>query len=109
MADRARIDPAPWVALAAARRATNDAAGAAEAAQRALALRPEDPAALRALGLARSDAGDFGGAADAFERYLAVTKGNRPASDPVRGWLDEVRVRARETPAPAPAPKEGTP
>lgn len=94
------IDPSPWVALAAARRATNDAPAAAEAARRALALHPEDPAALRALGLALHDARDFGGAADAFERYLAATRGRRPASDPVRGWLDEVEKRARETPPP---------
>ena len=91
-------DPGAWTALAAARRENGDAAPAAQAADAALAMRPDDPDALRNRGLAAADAGDFTAAESAFTRYLAKTQGTRGTDDPVAAWLADsiARRKARE-------------
>ena len=100
------FDARTWVALASARRATKDFAGAQQAATRALSLEKDLTAAIRSLALAKWDAGDLAGAEETFERYLAVTAEKRDPADPVRGWLWEVRERRKGAPAPQKAPGE---
>ena len=103
-ASKVSFDATTWVALAAARRATKDFAGAETAANRALALEKDLPAAVRAVGLAKWDAGDLEGAEQTFERYLGLAPEKRDAADPVRGWLWEIRERRKAAPAPKETP-----
>jgi tetratricopeptide (TPR) repeat protein len=81
----------PWIALAAARRQTGDAAGAIAAAERALEIRPGDAAALRNLGLARLDAGDGDGAARALDQ--ARQAGDAP--EDLDRWIREAKMQKK--------------
>ncbi|HEV8241318.1 MAG TPA: tetratricopeptide repeat protein [Thermoanaerobaculia bacterium] len=89
--------PPALVALGEMDLAEGDSTGAAEAAQRALALVPKDAAALAVLGQAKLSQRDFKGAAEALEAALvALPQADRlhyPLALAYRGLGDEERAK----------------
>lgn len=89
--------PPALVALGEIDLAEGDSTGAAEAAQRALAIVPKDAAALAVLGQAKLSQRDFKGAAEALEAaLLALPQADRlhyPLALAYRGLGDEERAK----------------
>lgn len=89
---------APFVALAAARLASEDRAGAREALETALERDPEDPWAWAALGGSRLSDGEAAEAVDAFRRAAAIAPGWERAEEGLAASL-LVAERSSEIPA----------
>jgi serine/threonine-protein kinase len=90
---RGRAEVAAWT-LAAARQQEGDAAGAAEAARRAVALAPTDEIALRRLVLLLESVGDRAGAVRAYEAFTRKLREEFDLEPSVETQVLVARMRA---------------
>ncbi|HEY3012060.1 MAG TPA: BTAD domain-containing putative transcriptional regulator [Gemmatimonadales bacterium] len=105
---RQRAGEAGW-ALAAARERDGDAAGAAEAARRAVTLSPTDETALRRLILLLQRLGDRAAAVRAYEAFTWKLEGEyelEPSAE-TRALVARIRAEPGESRAAAPAHQSG--
>lgn len=100
---RERAEEAAWT-LAAARQQDGDAAGAAEAARRAVALAPTDEIALRRLVLLLESVGDRAAAVRAYEAFTRKLREEYELEPSAETQVLVARIRADTATRPSAAP-----
>jgi DNA-binding SARP family transcriptional activator/TolB-like protein len=105
---RERAEEGAW-ALAAARQQEGDAAGAAEAARRAVALAPTDEIALRRLVLLLESVGDRAAAVRAYEAFTRKLREEYELEPSTETQVLVARIRAEPAGRPIPPLRLETP